>query len=31
MSGDLFSLAMAKRVLKLLGGDTVSYTQFEGQ
>lgn len=30
MSGDLFSLAMAKRVLKLLGGDTVSYTQFEG-
>ena len=30
MSGDLFSLAMAKRVLKMLGGDTVSYTQFEG-
>lgn len=30
MSGDLFSLAMAKRMLKMLGGDTVSYTQFEG-
>lgn len=30
MSGDLFTLAMAKRVLKMLGGDTVSYIQFEG-
>lgn len=30
MSGDLFSLAMAKQVLKMLGGDTVSYVKFEG-
>ena len=30
MSGDLFSLAMAKRVLKMLDGDTVSYIKFEG-
>lgn len=30
MSGDLFSLAMAKQVLRMLGGDTVSYVKFEG-
>lgn len=30
MSGDVFTLSMARRVMKMLGGDSVPYIKFEG-
>lgn len=30
MSGSLFTLAMARMVLKMLGGELIPYTKFDG-
>lgn len=30
MSGSLFTLAMARLVLKMLGGELIPYTKFDG-
>ena len=30
MSGSLFTLAMARQILKMLGGELVPYTKFAG-